>query len=291
MEIRHAVRLQRADCGEQLCSRRQGGGVTETGDPRVAAGYDLVYAAIPRSPTFQRIWREHALGDDFPAGFEHISFLTLGEMREMARELRLDAGALLADLACGAGGPGLWIAREAGARLTGIDLSPVAVGAAQARAAALGLDEIANFTQGVFAATGLGDAAADGVMTVDALQYAPDKRAAIEEFARILRPGGRLVFACFEMAPERVAGLPVLGTDPVADYRPLESSGFDITRYEETADWHARVTATYQALLDARAALAEEMGEQASAALLSEPAVTLQVEPYRRRVFVCATRR
>ena len=44
---------------------------------RVAAGYDAVYAAIPQSPTFRRIWREHAIGPGYPEEFEHISFLRL----------------------------------------------------------------------------------------------------------------------------------------------------------------------------------------------------------------------
>src|SRR5688500_7669559 len=99
---------------------------------RVAAGYDAVYAAIPRSPTFRRIWREHAIGPGYPDEFEHISFLTSAELTLMASELRLSEGALLTDLACGLGGPGLWIARECSAKLCGIDASPVAVAGATA---------------------------------------------------------------------------------------------------------------------------------------------------------------
>lgn len=37
--------------------------------------------------------------------------------RARARALRLGADQLLVDLACGAGGPGLWVASESGARL------------------------------------------------------------------------------------------------------------------------------------------------------------------------------
>ena len=56
--------------------------------------------------------------------------------------------------------------------------------------------------------TGLAEAAAaaDGAISVDALQYAPDKRARLKEAARILRPGGRLVFTAFEVEPQRVEG-------------------------------------------------------------------------------------
>ncbi len=122
---------------------------------RVAAGYNAVYAAIPKSPTLARIWREHALGDDYPAGFEHISFVTLAELGTIASELRLDANSAFVDLACGLGGPGLWVARETGAQLTGIDLSSVAVAGAREPAAGLGLSGVAQFSGGTFAETGL----------------------------------------------------------------------------------------------------------------------------------------
>ena len=122
-------------------------------EQRVAAGYDVVYAALPRSATFARIWREHAAGADFPEGFEHISFVTLAELHRMTDALQLSPDALLVDLACGMGGPGLWIARERGARLRGVDVSPVAVAAARACAEALGLSAISEFSRGSFGET------------------------------------------------------------------------------------------------------------------------------------------
>lgn len=259
---------------------------------RIAAGYDAVYAAIPQAPTLARLWREHALGPDYPEGFEHISFLTLPEMRWMSEALALSRGGLLLDLACGMGGPGLWVARETGARLIGIDISQVALAGARDRAAMSGLEHAAEFRHGTFAATGLDDGAVDGVMSVDALQYAPDKREALHEIARVLRRGGRFALACFEVDAGRVAGLPVLGTDPVGDYHArLEEAGFAVLSYDESAGWSERVTATYQSILDARPALVEEMGEGAYGALYGEVALTLARHPYRRRVLVLAEKR
>lgn len=266
--------------------------VSDNDQQRIATGYDAVYAAIPTSPTLARIWREHALGADYPDGFEHISFVTFAELRAIARELRLDASSTFVDLACGLGGPGLWVARETGAVLTGIDLAPVAVAGARERAATLGLSSVAQFSVGTFAETRLNDAAFDGAMSADALQYAPDKQAALYEAARILRPGGRLAFACFELDAERVAGLPVLGTDPVGDYRPLlERAGFEVTSYAETPGWRERMTGAYQGIVDAKTLLADEMGDAACSALLGEVILTLQIRPYRSRVLVSATKR
>lgn len=105
----------------------------------VAMGYDSFYAVWGRSPTLRRIWREHVTGPDYPEEFAHISFLSLPQLRALAEGLDLAAGQVLADLACGAGGPGLWVAKQSGARLVGRDLSPIAVERALESAAALGM--------------------------------------------------------------------------------------------------------------------------------------------------------
>jgi len=51
----------------------------------------------------------------------------------------LAPGQTLVDLGCGRGGPGLWLAREAGALLIGVDFSPVAADQATHRAVLFGL--------------------------------------------------------------------------------------------------------------------------------------------------------
>jgi SAM-dependent methyltransferase len=259
-----------------------------TTDP-VASGYDTVYAAMPHSPKLQRIWREHACGADFPEDFYHISFVTLGELRRMASELRVGPGKTFVDLGCGLGGPALLVAKETGARLIGVDLSSIAVATATKRAADLGID--AEFRVGAFAETGLPDASVDAAMSEDALQYAADKLAAMREAARILRPGGRFVFTVFELDPERVRDVPVLGVDPCGDYRPaLESAGFAIGAYEEAPGWPEPITSAYRAVLDSRDALVPEIGEAAMNAFAGEMTFTLEVEPVRRRVLVVATK-
>lgn len=154
----------------------------------VRDGYEAVYDALARGETFGRIWRETAYHSEFPVEFAHIGFLTLTEAQRMLAALELGAGQVLVDLACGAGGPGLWAAQQSGASLVGIDPAPAGLAAARQRARAVGLDDRARFDQGTFQRTGLPDRTADAAMTVDALQYAPDKRAAINEFFRILSP-------------------------------------------------------------------------------------------------------
>jgi ubiquinone/menaquinone biosynthesis C-methylase UbiE len=133
-------------------------------------------------------------------------------------------------------------------------------------------------------------ACAGGAMSVDALQYVPDKRVAFAEVRRVLGPGARFAFTAFEVEPARVAGLPVLGTDPIAEYAPvLEAAGFAVETVEETEAWADRLEATYRAVVAAQDALAVEMGDRGLAALLREVTLTLEVRPYRRRVLVASS--
>jgi SAM-dependent methyltransferase len=257
----------------------------------VASGFDAVYAAIPNGPTLRRLWHEHAEGLDFPEEFGHISFTTLPELQRMATELRLDRGNTLVDLGCGMAGPALWMARETQAHLVGVDASQVATEQARARAERLGLGEQARFQVGSFANTGLEAGSADGAMSEDALQYATDKRAALVEAARILRPGGRFVFTAYELDPKRAANLPILGADTIDDYRPLlEATGFSVTLYEQVAGWPEPMRSTYQAVVAAKEALTQEMGDAPVGALLMEMTLTLEHEPFKRRVLAAATR-
>ena len=270
----------------------QGGGdLAKQAQDLIQTGYNAVYTGTPNSPTLRKIWHEQAEGLDFPEEFGHISFVTVPQLKRMAAELRLSPGDTLADLGCGLGGPAMWMARETKANLVGIDLSPVAVEEASKRALELGLAERAQFYQGSFADTGLDANSVDGAMSEDAIQYAPDKRAFAVEAARILRQGGRFVFTVFEVDPERAAGLPAFGADPVADYRPLlTEAGFDIDIYEEVFGWPEPLTSAYAAVVAASATLEKEMGDVATRALILEMSMTLQAKPYQRRVLVAATR-
>ena len=257
----------------------------------VVDSYEAVYAALTASETFNRIWRTNAYHDDFPPEFAHIGFLTTGEAGRVLEALGLTGESILVDLACGGGGPGLWMAKESGASLIGVDPAAAGLALAADRARRVGLDGRAEFRRGTFANTGLADSAVDAAMSVEAFQYAPDKRAALSEARRVLRPGGRLAIVAFEVDPKTVTGIPVLGKDPVSDYRPLlEAAGFELTAYEEPPGWEDRVYGAFQAIVDAAEQLTAEMGEVAAGGALTEATVTLSLRPYPRRILACALR-
>ncbi|MGO9603971.1 MAG: class I SAM-dependent methyltransferase [Candidatus Binataceae bacterium] len=143
----------------------------------------------------------------------------------MVAALKVGRGQTIADLGCGRGGPGQWIARTTGAALVGIDFSPIALEQARARPRRVGIANC-SFQQGSFQATGLDSASIDGAFSIDVIWAIPDKRVGFVETARILKPDARFVFTDWEreLSPP---GYPA----PVRDHRPLlEEAGFEVER-------------------------------------------------------------
>jgi ubiquinone/menaquinone biosynthesis C-methylase UbiE len=254
----------------------------------VAAGYDAVYAAWSASARFHATWARNAVDGEIADGFEHLNFARLADLERLRQSLDLTTGARLVDLACGAGGPGAWVAQQTGAVLIGVDVSRVGTRLAARRAVAWDLPDSA-FVVGSVDHLPLVDRSVVGAMSLDSLQYVPDKRATFSEVARVLIDGGRFVFTAFEVDPARVRDVPVLGVDPVPDYSTvLRDVGLTVDIYEETLGWHERLVAAYSAVIAAESELRAELGDSAMDALLLEMSLTLEIDPYPRRVFAVA---
>jgi ubiquinone/menaquinone biosynthesis C-methylase UbiE len=156
--------------------------------------YDRAHAAAHQSDLMRELW-SRAMGDQYPAEVDPFSSCSWWLLGRAVAGLCMRPGGLLVDLGCGRGGPGLWLARALSARLIGVDFSATAVALATSRAGDFGLADRAEFRQATFEDTTIADQAADAIVSVDALPFAPDRTAALREAARILRPGGRLVFS------------------------------------------------------------------------------------------------
>lgn len=248
--------------------------------------YAMVFESQAKSSIMREVWQE-AYGDDYPAQADPASFVTSTDLARIEAALRLGADQDLVDLGCGAGGPGAHVARSLGARLTGIDPNPVALDFARLRQLAT-LVAGSRFERGDFAETGLPDGFAGGVMSTDALLFAPDLAAAFREAARICRPGGVMAFTTFELRePSPSLG----GIGPILDYRPhLESAGFSIEVYEETPDWEPRMRAVFSGLLDRRDQITAELGEEVARLTLAWATIRPDELPDSRRVLAVARR-
>lgn len=209
-----------------------------------AADFDGAFSA-PYSPGLRRVWEVAEPG--LPPQIEPFSFVSPGLLRYVLQALDLAAGQVLVDLGCGRGGPGLWLARETGTSLVGVDFSAVAVDRAARRAALFGVDGRARFVVGDLTRTGLPDGVADGVVSVDAFHFAADPATAAAEARRVLRPGGRLVLTNWQ---PKVPGDSRLPGRARIDWPPLlRGAGFAGVEMEARGEWQDTFTSVYRAAL------------------------------------------
>jgi len=97
------------------------------------------------------------------------------------------------DVGCGSGLDTLLASRMVapGGRVVGIDMTPAMLDRARAATAAANADSV-ELRQGYAEELPVPDGWADLVISNGVLNLAPDKQAAFDELARVLRPGGRL---------------------------------------------------------------------------------------------------
>lgn len=115
--------------------------------------------------------------------------------RVLARFSGVAAGQHVLDAGCGIGGSAIWLARHAGARVTGVNISPLHLALAAGEVERRRLADRVTFRLADFCRTGLADQSFDLVWMLESACYAADKRALLAEAWRLLRPGGRLVVA------------------------------------------------------------------------------------------------
>jgi SAM-dependent methyltransferase len=148
--------------------------------------------------------RHEAFGEDIGQN----SWLTSDEQDTFLKWLDLSPGKTLLDVACGAGGPALRIAAITGCSVIGIDVHEQAVTTASSLATQRGLAQRAEF-RSIDADRPLpfADSSLDAITCIDAINHFSDRPRVLAEWARLLKPGGRLLF-----------------TDPITLTGPLTSA-------------------------------------------------------------------
>jgi arsenite methyltransferase len=109
---------------------------------------------------------------------------------------RIEPGAVVLDLGCGAGTDLLIAAQMAGAggRVIGVDLTAAMLERARASADAMGLGSV-ELREALIEALPVEDGSVDVVISNGVIDLVPDKDAVLDEIDRVLRPGGRLQLA------------------------------------------------------------------------------------------------
>lgn len=121
-------------------------------------------------------------------------------------------GKHLLEVSCGHGGGASWITRHLGpAHYTGLDLNPTGIRFCQKRHNVPGL----AFIQGDAQHLPFPDSSLDAVINVEASHCYPDFPGFLAEVARVLRPGGHLLYADFRFADDIAAWEQCLTTSPL----------------------------------------------------------------------------
>lgn len=158
--------------------------------------------------------RHEAFGEDIGQN----SWMTAKEQDIFLGWLDLSPEKTLLDVACGSGGPTLRMAARTGCSVIGVDLHEQAIATAKSLASQRNLTGRAEFRV-VNASQPLlfPDARFDAITCVDAINHIPNRPSVIAQWARLLKPAGRLLFTN-----------PITVTGPLTDEEILvrSSAGF-----------------------------------------------------------------
>jgi SAM-dependent methyltransferase len=211
--------------------------------------------------------------EDKSARYEEIEETFLAELNQslgprgseslydFVGELDLPADVVVLDAGCGKGRHTVELARRLGVRVIGIDPAPVHLDLAAAAVAAAesttpGVSARIEFVPGRVEGLPLDDGSVDLVWCRDVLGAVENLDAAYREFARVLRPKGRVIVYQSGLAPdltERESGrfwVPLDGAvtsaDPARIEAAITASGLHLDRWLsvglEWAEHHAEAT-------------------------------------------------
>jgi SAM-dependent methyltransferase len=214
--------------------------------------------------------RRAAFGEDVGQN----SWLTVGELERFVSRLEVRPAARLLDVACGSGGPSLHVVRLTGCQVVGVELYEEAVREGTRLAQEAGLDERASFLHAnASERLPFEDGSFDAILCIDSINHLPDRPRVLGDWARLLRPGGRLLFTdpvvitgaldSEELAIRTSIGY-FLFVPREENERLLAAAGFRVVDVEDTTDRLTEIARRRQDVRGERAgALREIEGDEA----------------------------
>jgi arsenite methyltransferase len=180
------------------------------------------------STLYETDFARYLLGDSFhPGGLRLTS--RLGDLLQLAPGIRV------LDIASGKGESAIFLAKQYGCEVTGVDFGAGNVEESAARAEAEGLADTVHFFRGDAEELEFAENSFDAVICECAFCTFPDKRAAAAEFERVLKPGGRVGISDLTRSGELALELQgllawiacIADARPVAEYvEYLKAAGF-----------------------------------------------------------------
>jgi SAM-dependent methyltransferase len=219
--------------------------------------YDSTYGRFGES-LYREIRRE-TWHDDFGQN----GWITAQEQDQFIEWLALGPDGRLLDVACGSGGPSLRIADRTGATVRGVDIHPDGIAAARQEAGRRRLSDRASF-EVLDAQRPLpcADGSFDAVTCIDAINHLADRARVLAEWARVLSPGGRLLFTdpaivTGPLSSEEIAVRSSIGfflfVAPDTNDRMIADAGLGLIKGVDLSDALARVATGWHAARQTRA--------------------------------------
>ncbi|MGH9213883.1 MAG: class I SAM-dependent methyltransferase [Acidimicrobiales bacterium] len=211
-------------------------------------GLPALLGADPTDPETVKACCATAYGNDLVALFLGDSYHPGGVdlTRRLAQLMGLQPGDTVLDVASGPGTTAVLLAVEDRVDVVGVDLGSAQNAKARAKAERLGLSDRVRFEIGDAERLPIDDAGVDAVICECALCTFPDKTTAVDEMARVLRPGGRLGISDVWLDPahldpdlQGIAGRVACLADarPIPEIRALiEHAGLEVTNLERHDD-------------------------------------------------------
>ena len=121
---------------------------------------------------------------------------------KLLEALSCPAGSNVLDAGCGNGNVALYMAKNGGFRIEGVDLTPHHIVKAMRNVQNAGFSDRISVRLGDYHNLGgFNDASFDAIYTLETLVHAANPRQVLKEFLRVLKPGGRLVLHEYDHTP------------------------------------------------------------------------------------------
>lgn len=202
--------------------------------------YDGLYGHLATDPQVEV--RRETYGEDLG----EASWITASEARRWFNLLQLHRSQKVLEVGCGSGGVTCAMAHHTGAACVGVDINAHGIEAAKNRAERDDISALVSFQ--VVDAGGrlpLATESFDAVFCNDSINHLPGRAAVLQDWYRLLRPGGRALFTdpivvTGQLSNEEIRARSSIGFflfTPVGhNERLLEQAGFTIREVQDVTD-------------------------------------------------------